>query len=211
MVVWDKDGNGTIDSNDRTILGHCAPTWTGSLNSTLTYKNVDFSFSIYTSQGGYVYSPFYDQYYNYSSRGTQHLKMDYYIPDGAPILGADGSVTYQEGTHYGSFPFPTGSNATSNAGGGAYWERSTSSKNGQQNCADNSYVRVKNITLGYTFPQKWMSKAHISNLRLYVNILNPFTFTSYKGFDPEWADASISDGTGGVSSRTYQVGVNLKF
>jgi TonB-linked SusC/RagA family outer membrane protein len=211
MIVWDKDGNGTIDSNDRTILGHCAPTWTGSLNSTLNYKNIDFSFSIYTSQGGYVYSPFYDQYYNYSQRGTQHLKMDYYIPDGAPILAADGSVTYQQGTHYGVFPFPTGGNATSNSGGGAYWERSTSSKNGEQNCADNSYVKVKNITVGYTFPKAWMSKVHISNLRVYVNILNPFTFTDYKGFDPEWADASISDGSGGVSSRTYQVGVNLKF
>ena len=41
--------------------------------------------------------------------------------------------------------------------------------------------------------------------------LNPFTFTNYEGFDPEWADAQVGDGTGGVSSRTYQVGVNLKF
>ena len=38
-----------------------------------------------------------------------------------------------------------------------------------------------------------------------------FTFTNYEGFDPEWADAQVGDGTGGVSSRTYQVGVNLKF
>ncbi|MFS2594051.1 hypothetical protein AAH101_20695, partial [Phocaeicola vulgatus] len=80
-----------------------------------------------------------------------------------------------------------------------------------QNFVDNSYVRVKNITLGYTFPQKWISKLHISNLRIYANVLNPFTFTSYEGFDPEWADAQVGDGTGGVSSRTYQVGINLKF
>ena len=56
-----------------------------------------------------------------------------------------------------------------------------------------------------------MSKLGIENLRVYVNILNPFTFTDYKGFDPEWADASVTDGTGGVSTRTYQFGVNLKF
>ena len=47
--------------------------------------------------------------------------------------------------------------------------------------------------------------------RIFSNVLNPFTFTSYEGFDPEWADAQVGDGTGGVSSRTYQVGINLKF
>lgn len=65
--------------------------------------------------------------------------------------------------------------------------------------------------MGYTFPKSWMSKIGVDHLRLYVNVLNPFTFTSYKGFDPEWADAALNDGTGGPSSRTYQVGVNLKF
>lgn len=48
----------------------------------------------------------------------------------------------------------------------------------------------------------------LKNLR---QCIKPFTFTSYEGFDPEWADAQVGDGTGGVSSRTYQVGVNLKF
>ena len=58
MKIYDKDGNGTIDANDKMILGHCAPTWTGNFTSNLSYKNIDFSFSIYTSQGGMVYSPF---------------------------------------------------------------------------------------------------------------------------------------------------------
>ena len=208
MKVYDKDGNGTIDANDRVILGHCAPTWTGSMTSTLTYKNIDFSFSIYTSQGGYVYSPFMREFARYGSRGTQHIKLDYYIPEGAPVLDAQGNVTTQATTHYGSWPFPTGGNATGNSGAGRFWSEDA---NGQFFCVDNSYVKVKNITLGYTFPKSWMQKIKVSSLRLYVNILNPFTFTNYKGFDPEWADASVSDGTGGVSSRTYQIGVNLKF
>ena len=190
------------------ILGHCSPTWTGSMTSTLTYKNVDFSFSIYTSQGGYVYSPFMREFGRYGSRGTQHIKLDYYIPEGAPVLDAQGNVTTQATTHYGSWPFPTGGNATGNSGAGRFWSEDA---NGQAFCVDNSYVKVKNITLGYTFPKSWMQKINVSSLRVYVNILNPFTFTDYKGFDPEWADASVSDGTGGVSSRTYQIGVNLKF
>ena len=208
MKIYDKDGNGTIDANDKMILGHCAPTWTGSFTSNLSYKNIDFSFSIYTSQGGMVYSPFMAEFVDYGQRGMNRLNMDYYIPQGAPILGADGSIAYQEATHYGSYPFPT--NGGNGKGGGAYWQ-SGANEDRAQNFVDNSYVRVKNITLGYTFPQKWISKLHISNLRIYANVLNPFTFTSYEGFDPEWADAQVGDGTGGVSSRTYQVGVNLKF
>lgn len=208
MKVADKDGNGTIDANDRYVLGHCDPTWTGSLTSTLTYKNLDFSFSLYTSQGGYVYSPFMREFARYGSRGTQHIKLDYYIPEGAPILADDGTVTTQTATHYASLPFPTAGNATGSSGGGRFW---TEDESGQAFCVDNSYVKVKNITLGYTFPKSWMQKINVSSLRVYVNILNPFTFTDYKGFDPEWADASVTDGTGGVSSRTYQIGVNLKF
>ena len=69
----------------------------------------------------------------------------------------------------------------------------------------------QNITLGYTFSKKLLNKVGIEGLRIYCNVLNPFTFTSYKGFDPEWADADIADGTGGPSSVTYQIGLNLKF
>lgn len=208
MKIEDKDGNGTIDANDKMILGHCAPTWTGSFTSNLSYKNIDFSFSVYTSQGGMVYSPFMGEFIDYSQRGMQRLNMDYYIPEGVPALGADGTITQQSATHYGSYPFPT--NGANGKGGGAYWT-SGANEDRSQNFVDNSYVRIKNITLGYTFPQKWTSKVHISNLRIYANVLNPFTFTDYVGFDPEWADAQIGDGSGGVSSRAYQIGVNLKF
>ena len=71
--------------------------------------------------------------------------------------------------------------------------------------------KIKNITVGYTFSKKLIKKIGLENLRIYANILNPFTFTDYKGFDPEWADAKISDGTGGPSSVTYQLGLNVKF
>ncbi|MBP1615529.1 MAG: rane protein [Bacteroidetes bacterium] len=208
MKILDKDENGTIDANDKMILGHSAPSWTGNFVSNLAYKNVDFSVSIYTSQGGTVYSPFMSEFVDYSQRGMMRLNMDYYIPEGAPILGTDGSITYQDATHYGKYPFPT--NGGNGKGGGSYWT-SGNNEDRSQNFVDNSFVRVKNITLGYTFPQKWVSKLNVANLRIYANLINPFTFTNYKGFDPEWADASVGDGTGGVSSRTYQIGVNLKF
>jgi TonB-linked outer membrane protein, SusC/RagA family len=203
MKILDKDGNGTINADDKMILGHCLPTWTGSIVSNLSYKNLDLSVNIYASQGGRVYSSFMNEFLDYGQRGMMRMNMDFYIPEGAPILGEDGKIAYQEKTHYGKYPFPT--NGTNGKGGGAYWS------GGSQNLVDNSFVKVKNITVGYTFPKKWISKIHVSNLRIYANILNPFIFTNYEGFDPEWAWANVYDGSNGVSSRTYQFGVNLKF
>ncbi len=207
MKIFDKDGNGVIDANDKMVLGHCSPTWTGSFVSNLTYKNWDFSVNVYASQGGMVYSPFMGEFTDYSQRGMNRIVMDFYIPEGVAVLADDGSITTQAETHYGTYPFPTNGNGK---GGGSYW-MTGDNEDRTQNFVDNSYVKIKNITLGYTFPSHWMRKLHVSNLRLYVNIVNPITFTNYKGFDPEWADAEVGDGTGGVSSRSWQFGINLKF
>jgi len=50
---------------------------------------------------------------------------------------------------------------------------------------DGSYLRIKNLTLGYTIPKLLMKKAHITSARFYVSAQNLYTFTKYKGFDPE--------------------------
>ena len=151
------------------------------------------------------------EFTNYKDRGRNKLKMDYYIPAGTPVLNADGKgYTLTTETHYGSYPYPTNT-GSNNYGGGIGWGTDKQTTYASNSYVDNSFWKVKNITLGYTFPKTWMSKLGVESLRLYVNVLNPFTFTDYKGFDPEWADAKLNDGTGGPSSRTYQVGVNLKF
>ena len=84
---------------------------------------------------------------------------------------------------------------------------------------DGSYVRLKNIALGYTFPKKLISKFKIENLRLYANIQNLLTITGYDGYDPE-VGASTSDSTGytyGVdngrypSPTTFSFGMNITF
>ena len=101
------------------------------------------------------------------------LNMDYYIPQGAPILGADGSIAYQEATHYGSYPFPT--NGGNGKGGGAYWQ-SGANEDRAQNFVDNSYVRVKNITLGYTFPQKLDFKTSYFQFKNLRQCIKPLHF-----------------------------------
>ena len=84
---------------------------------------------------------------------------------------------------------------------------------------DGSYLRIKNISLGYTFPKAWMHKIKFENIRVYCNIQNLYTFTKYSGYDPE-VGASTQDSSGysyGVdngrypSPTTYSFGVSLTF
>lgn len=74
---------------------------------------------------------------------------------------------------------------------------------------DGSYLRLKNVQIGYTFPKKWMSKAHIERLRLYVTASNLFTITGYSGYDPEVG--SGTDYGNYPQSRTFTFGLNATF
>lgn len=207
-IIDDKNGDGKFTDADKKIY-KSDPDWTGSFTSNLSWKNFDFSFSIYAKQGYSVFSNFYQEYLNLSDRGRTKLSMDWYIPAGALIScegqNPDGTFinpVYQETTHYGSYPFPN--NGCSNGGTGSqYWLGHTNS------IVDASYVKVKHITLGYSFPKKLLSKIGCTNLRLYCTVTNPFVFTSYKGYDPEWANASLAND--GPSTITWQFGANIKF
>lgn len=197
---WNDDGK--IDDEDKRIYGCTDPTWTGSLSSTIGWKGFDFSVMLYTKQGQWSRSYFHEQYMNYGDRGRQKVAFDYYIPAGTPVLNSStGEVTYQETAHIGKYPYPNNSD-TSNGG---YFSSSSDAVRYHKT----SFVKVKNIVLGYTFPKKWINKLAVKHLRLYVNVLNPFCFTDYDGFDPEWASANLTNG--GPASVTYQVGANIKF
>ena len=82
---------------------------------------------------------------------------------------------------------------------------------------DASYLRVKNISLGYTFPKKWISKLGIDMLRVYVNVQNAFTITGYKGYDPEVGAQNQNVLLRGIDNaryptqRTWTFGLNLDF
>ena len=84
---------------------------------------------------------------------------------------------------------------------------------------DGSYLRVKNITLGYTVPKKWLKYVGLDNARVYCNIQNLFTITNYSGYDPE-VGASTADTNGYVygldngrypSPTVYSFGLNVSF
>ena len=84
---------------------------------------------------------------------------------------------------------------------------------------DGSYLRVKNIALGYNFPKKTLTKLHLQSLRVYANIQNLYTITNYTGLDPE-IGASTASASGNVygldngrypSPQFYTFGLNLSF
>lgn len=209
-IIVDRNGDGNFDDADKRVY-KSDPDWTGSLTSNLRWKNWDFSFSIYAKQNYTVYSSFYGSYLNVAAnqRGRMKVVADYYIPAGT-LLDCDGELgdgtfinpRYQETTHYGSYPFPA-SSIVENDRVNNYWTNTT------MRFADASFVKVKHITLGYTFPRRWLQKFGCQQLHLYCTVTNPFVFTDYKGYDPEWAGAGTS--SDGPSTVTWQFGANIKF
>ncbi len=208
--VIDQNGDGNIDPEDRSIQS-MDPDWTGSFTSNLSWKNWDFSFSLYAKVGYKVYSSFLtSNILDLGDRGRQKLNMDWYIPAGTLIdcdgVNEDGTYInpkYQETTHYGEYPFPNNGGSSSGVG------RQASEWNVAKGVTGASFLKVKNITLGYTFDKSILNKFGCKHLRLYATITNPFVFTSYKGFDPEWAGAGVKQD--GPSTINYQIGASIKF
>ncbi len=206
-IVRDINGDGSITDDDRTIRD-ADPSWTGSISTSMTYKGFDFAMSLYTAQDYYVYSYFLNRYIDQSDRGRVRLNQDYYIPAGTLIdcdgVNSDGTYinpVYQTTAHHGSAPFPN--NGGSNSGtNNAYYLSAAS-------VVDASYWKVKNITLGYTVPKDITRKFGCERLRVYCTVTNPFVWSDYEGFDPEWASASLKND--GPSTVTWQFGANLKF
>lgn len=203
----DVNGDNLYTSDDRTILGQVDPKWTGGLSSSLTFKNWDFSFNIFARQGTFVSDNFLAEFGAANSqRGRPKINFDYYVPPNVPrydwsswdlATGSSMAIWGTSGEGREDVRYPAIGNQ------GAYY-----GNNGRYTKAD--FIKVRNISLGYTFPKKMLSKVKLSSLRLFANVLNPFTFTSYEGWDPEFATTSLQNGNG-PSSVTYQFGVNLKF
>ena len=207
-IINDRNGDGKINEDDQRIWSS-DPKWTGSLTSNLSYKNIDFSFTIYAKQSYTIASSFLSEYQGYGDRGRMRLNMDYYLPAGTLLdyegINPDGTYinpVYQQQTYYGEFPFP-------HSATGAFDGTGSSQFASAATYVDASFVKVKNISLGYSFSKNLLSKIGIQKLRLYFNVTNPFVFTKYKGFDPEWAHAGNKNDA--PSTVTYQFGASLRF
>lgn len=186
----DLNGDGKFNADDRTVIGNANPDWQGSIYSKLKVGQFDFNFSILASEGQTVLSTFHENFTNVTDRGRQKLKMDYFIPTNGAGIEANASNSYPR-------PGPVAT------GAGTFWNE------GMAYYRDVSYVKIKNISLGYTFNTELLEKLKMSNLRIYVNVLDPFVFTDFDGYDPEWAGAAF--GLNRPASVTTQLGLSVKF
>lgn len=185
--VVDANGDGSFTPDDRMILGSTDPGWSGSFFTSVRYKNFDFSASVITNQDVFVFSPFHSNFEDVRDRGRHKLDINWFVPSNDAGLPARPSNTHPQPRNEGQF--------WRNDGIGYY--------------KDASFIKVKNIAVGYNFNADALDKYKISKLRVYANVVNPFVFTEYDGYDPEWATAGL--GVGRVSSVIYQVGLNLNF
>jgi TonB-dependent starch-binding outer membrane protein SusC len=183
-----NDGKFTADQ-DRTFIGSSDPTWEGSLISNLFYKDFDFSFSVFSRQGVLATSGFHKKYGDLQGIGNTRMHLNYWTP----------TTKWDETNGSNDYPF--------HRDPGDYWKKDP--QDGVGFVKDMSFVKVNNISLGYSLPQRLLSKLNIDKLRVYVNILNPFVFTDYNGYDPEWGAAEEGDTR--MSTMTTQFGLNIDF
>ena len=210
--VVDTTGDGKITSEDRIILGSPDPKWTGGFTTTLQYKNFDFNLSAIANYGRFVSDQFAGNANNRGGRSTQIWAdaEEFYYPQGAPRPDWDNPITDANGNITGIGYTPA---AEENADAkypayqgydGPYYSAAA------MTYMNVSFVKIKNISLGYTLNKELIAKAGLSKARIYVNVLDPFVFSDYFGWDPEYTTTTSSNGNG-PSSITYQFGVNVEF
>ncbi len=185
-LFYDLDGDNQITENDRTKIGDGIPSFTYGITLTAAYKGFDFTLFGTGSQGNDVFCCI-----NRPDMLAWN-KMKDYLYDGRWTKNhTDASVPRAGANNIDKY-------SVSDA-----------------MVKDGSFFKIKQMQLGYTLPKQWLNKIFINNLRVYVSLDDFFTFTSYKGFDPE-ASTSATSGMGVdkgsyPTSKKVVVGATVEF
>ncbi len=181
--------DGIINDFDRTIIGSAQPDFTWGLNNEVSYRNFTLSFFFQGSQGNEMANMNLINLENVN--GQQNVLaeagLNRWTPENPSNRYARALAT-----------------ATDNVFSSRFIE-------------DASYVRLKNLTLGYTLPASLLGRIKVSNLRIYASATNLWTLTDYSGYDPEGNAYGYTTNLVGVDdgnypqSKTYLLGINLGF
>ncbi len=194
----DRNGDETIDGDDRYYLGNAFPRYTFGFTYNFAWKGIDFSLFL---QGvgkrdmfvrGEMMEPFHANYYHLI---FEH-QLDYWTPTNTDakypqLTSRSGSQSNNFGT-YGL--------------GSSYYR------------LNGAYLRLKNIQLGYTLPDRWTKKVGIEKIKFYINAQNLFTLSHNSFIDPESSEANSNMSVGGANSarnyptlRYFGGGIDLTF
>lgn len=173
--VKDVDGDSLITTDDRIVINR-APKWTGSIGSTLKWKGIDFSFDFYSVQGAIRSNAY---LYDANSGGDLHGKLNGIKVDYWTLENPSNTA-------------PRPRDATINYFSSLSYQ-------------DASYIRLRNLSLGYSFPKRMINTIGINSLRVYGSATNIWTQTQFQSYSPE-----VSAG-GYPEPKTFIVGLNASF
>jgi TonB-linked SusC/RagA family outer membrane protein len=179
----DMNGDGVINALDQTKIGDPFPTFTMGWNLSLEYKNFDFNAYTYASVGNDIYRA-YERNANYTNKYRAVLAR----------WTGPGTTNDSKNPRY------------------SFDDANSNIRVSDRYVEDGSFVKIKNIQLGYTFPASVTHKI-LSRLRIYAQVKNAYTFTKYSGFDPEIAGGTLDTGIDRGAypqARTYAVGIDIK-
>lgn len=191
VIYEDLNGDNKIDEEDLRVIGNPHPDFTYGFNNTFKYGNIELSVFLQGSQGNDVMN---------LTRRAGTLNANLYtnqLAEAADFWTVDNVDA--------KFPRPVNALSHPNA------------KISDRYVEDGSYLRIQNITLGYSLPLDWISKLKLTRLRIYGGVQNLYTFTKYKGYDPEVGSANQDILFSGVDNgryptpRTFTMGLNVEF
>ncbi|MCM1439393.1 MAG: TonB-dependent receptor [Roseburia sp.] len=180
----DLDGDGKVTATDRKVLGSRIPKYTFGLNLSAEYRGFDLSALFQGVAGVKGYLSGYAGYAFFGYGSIQRWQADGYFDPENP-------------TRYPAYPrLELIQNSSNNTLTSSFWTRNA------------SYLRIKNVQVGYSLPKSLLNKLRISGIRIYAQCENPYTFHNFpKGWDPE----INTDGQYYPILRTYTFGLNLNF
>lgn len=173
-IYEDINKDGVIDEQDRTYLGNPEPKFTLGFNNSITWKGFDFNLFLTASVGNDAYNYLRQE----QSDPTNRWSNLSFIQDFARVglIDPEGERTLEN-------------MQVLNPGASTFRiDQSSANQNTRTSnvfVEDASYLRIKNISVGYSLPRRLIGKIGIETLRVYCNIQNLYTFTKYKGYDPE--------------------------
>ena len=212
MKLKDLDGNGIINASDRQVIGSALPKYSGGFGFTANFKGFELLTFFNYVVGNDVYNTgkiafnmlYRTTYGNMLSTMNYNDRFKYIDAAGNQVTELADLAKLNEGAKLWS-PFSMG-NASPVIHSWAI--------------EDGSFLRLNNVTLGYSFPAKWISKLRMTKLRLYATVYNALLWTKYSGYDPEVSATRNSsytaltpgvDYSGYPKSRTFTLGINVNF
>ncbi len=179
----DLNNDGVINDSDRTYLGSPTPSWTFAMNNTLSWRNIDLEIFLQGVSGNKIFN-------------ATRMYLE--------------SMSVAENQSARTLARWRGEGTSNSMPRAVYGDPNKNARVSDRFVEDGDYLRLKNLSLGYTLPQHISEKFLVSALRIYFSAQNLFTLTRYTGIDPEVGASGIDNNIYPLT-RSYTFGLDITF